>query len=114
MHPSNNAPGRSEDDESSVVDQLGAVLRSLVPSSDGHQTDESGRSQRSTPESDEDYVRLILDSNDGRVKQATVAQKTGWSDAKVSRLLCQMEDAGEIERYRIGREKVVTLPDNSR
>lgn len=61
---------------------------------------------------DEELVHEFLDANGGRVKQATIASRTDWSEAKVSRLLSSMEAAGDIERYRIGREKVVTRPDS--
>ena len=59
----------------------------------------------------EEYVREILEANDGRLRQQRIKQYTGWSAASVSRLLGRMEDSGTITRFRIGNEKVVCVPD---
>lgn len=59
----------------------------------------------------EEYVLALIESNDRRLKQQTICDHTGWSDGTVSRILTEMEDAGIISRLRIGREKVVFLPD---
>ena len=61
--------------------------------------------------SDEERVRQLLERNGGRMKQASIVAETGWSDAKVSQLLSQMDDDDEIEKLRIGRENLITLPD---
>ncbi|MEM4781433.1 MAG: hypothetical protein QXG03_07740 [Halalkalicoccus sp.] len=59
--------------------------------------------------SDEERVLRLLEANDGRMKQATIVTETDWSNAKVSQLLSAMEEAGEIEKLRIGRENLITL-----
>ncbi|RKD93308.1 hypothetical protein ATJ93_2926 [Halopiger aswanensis] len=61
--------------------------------------------------SDEERVHRMLKRNGGRMKQATIVKETGWSNAKVSQLLSQMDDDGEIEKLRIGRENLITLPE---
>ncbi|MDL5363561.1 hypothetical protein [Halalkalicoccus sp. NIPERK01] len=61
--------------------------------------------------SDEERVIRLLEANDGRMKQATIVVETDWSNAKVSQLLSSMEDDGEIEKLRIGRENLITLAD---
>ncbi|WP_425601058.1 helix-turn-helix transcriptional regulator [Halosolutus halophilus] len=61
--------------------------------------------------SDEERVHRMLKRNGGRMKQASIVKETGWSNAKVSQLLSQMDDDGEIEKLRIGRENLITLPD---
>ncbi|MHC3438108.1 helix-turn-helix transcriptional regulator [Natrialbaceae archaeon A-gly3] len=61
--------------------------------------------------SDEERVHHLLRKNGGRVKQATIVEETGWSNAKVSQLLSKMDDNGEIEKLRIGRENLITLPE---
>ncbi|ADJ13766.1 helix-turn-helix transcriptional regulator [Halalkalicoccus jeotgali] len=59
--------------------------------------------------SDEERVIRLLEVNDGRMKQATIVIETDWSNAKVSQLLSLMEEDGEIEKLRIGRENLITL-----
>ena len=61
--------------------------------------------------SDEERVERLLERNDGRMKQASIVDETGWSNAKVSQLLSSMDDAGRIEKLRIGRENLISLPD---
>jgi len=60
--------------------------------------------------SDEERVLRLLNLNNGRMKQATIVSETGWSNAKVSQLLSKMDDDDEIEKLRIGRENLITLP----
>jgi uncharacterized membrane protein len=61
--------------------------------------------------SDEERVERLLERNDGRMKQATIVKETGWSNAKVSQLLSAMDDDGRIDKLRIGRENLISFPD---
>ncbi len=61
--------------------------------------------------SDEERVERLLERNDGRMKQATIVTETGWSNAKVSQLLSAMAENGRIEKLRIGRENLISLPE---
>ncbi|ELY92832.1 hypothetical protein C483_06782 [Natrialba hulunbeirensis JCM 10989] len=61
--------------------------------------------------SDEERVQRMLAGNGGRMKQAAIVSETGWSNAKVSQLLSQMDEDGQIEKLRIGRENLITLPE---
>jgi hypothetical protein len=61
--------------------------------------------------SDEERVEHLLDRNGGRMKQARIVKETGWSDAKVSQLLSTMADEGRVEKLRLGRENLISLPD---
>jgi len=61
--------------------------------------------------SDEERVERLLRQNDGRMKQAKIVEETRWSNAKVSQLLSGMADEGRIEKLRIGRENLISLPD---
>ncbi|MFC6716886.1 helix-turn-helix transcriptional regulator [Natrialbaceae archaeon GCM10025810] len=61
--------------------------------------------------SDEERVLRLLRQNGGRMKQASIVKETGWSNAKVSQLLSKMDDDDEIEKLRIGRENLITLPE---
>ncbi|WP_255194992.1 helix-turn-helix transcriptional regulator [Halorarius litoreus] len=61
--------------------------------------------------SDEERVEYLLEQNGGRMKQANIVKETGWSNAKVSQLLSAMDEAGRIDKLRIGRENLISLPD---
>ncbi|MFB6252566.1 MAG: helix-turn-helix transcriptional regulator [Halobellus sp.] len=62
--------------------------------------------------SDEERVEHLLEQNGGRMKQATIVDETGWSDAKVSQLLSTMADEGRVNKLRLGRENLISLPDD--
>ncbi|MDG5777582.1 hypothetical protein QA599_14085 [Haloarculaceae archaeon H-GB1-1] len=61
--------------------------------------------------SDEERVERLLEQNGGRMKQANIVKETGWSNAKVSQLLSAMADDGRIEKLRLGRENLISFPD---
>jgi len=61
--------------------------------------------------SDEERVEALLEQNGGRMRQADIVAETDWSDAKVSQLLSRMADEGSVEKLRLGRENVISLPD---
>ncbi len=61
--------------------------------------------------SDEERVHRLLRQNGGRMKQGSIVDETGWSNAKVSQLLSKMDEDGEIDKLRIGRENLITHPD---
>lgn len=86
--------------------------------------DEGGNAQMTTPAdagsteravdtellSDEERVETLLEQHGGRMRQAAIVEETDWSDAKVSQLLSRMADEGQIEKLRLGRENVISLP----
>jgi hypothetical protein len=61
--------------------------------------------------SDEERVEHLLEQNGGRMKQASIVKETGWSDAKVSQLLSAMAEEDRINKLRLGRENLISLPD---
>jgi len=61
------------------------------------------------PIRDEERIRRLLSSHEGRLKQSQIVDGTEWSKSKVSRLLSSMEDDEEITRIRLGRENLVCL-----
>ncbi|GGM58007.1 hypothetical protein J2752_001068 [Halarchaeum rubridurum] len=61
--------------------------------------------------SDEERVERLLRENGGRMKQGDIVSETKWSDAKVSQLLSAMAEEGRVEKLRIGRENLISLPD---
>jgi len=62
--------------------------------------------------SDEERVEYLLEQNGGRMKQANIVEETGWSDAKVSQLLSSMAEAGRVDKLRLGRENLISLPED--
>jgi MYXO-CTERM domain-containing protein len=61
--------------------------------------------------SNEECVRQLLEANDGRVKQQDVVEDLGWTEAKTSRVVNEMHEAGELKVFRLGRENVLSLPE---
>ncbi|WP_224333061.1 helix-turn-helix transcriptional regulator [Haloprofundus halobius] len=61
--------------------------------------------------SDGERVERLLERNGGRMRQANIVKETKWSDAKVSQLLSSLADEDRIEKLRLGRENLISLPD---
>ncbi|MFB6269761.1 MAG: hypothetical protein ABEH83_07445 [Halobacterium sp.] len=61
--------------------------------------------------SDEERVEALLREHGGRMKQSKIVEETRWSTAKVSQLLSSMAEDGRVEKLRIGRENLISLPD---
>ncbi len=59
--------------------------------------------------SDEDRVLQLLEDNGGRMKQVDIVEATEWSKSKVSMLLSDMADEGEISKLRVGRENIISM-----
>jgi hypothetical protein len=58
--------------------------------------------------SDEDRVMGLLEDAGGRMKQVNIVEETGWSKSKVSMLLSEMEEEGQISKLRVGRENIIS------
>ena len=63
--------------------------------------------------SNEEQVLRLLERNGGRLKQADVADALGWTDAKTSQVTTELREEGNLEAFRLGRENVLELPDES-
>jgi len=59
--------------------------------------------------SDEDRVVAMLEERGGRMRQVQIVEETEWSKSKVSMLLSDMADEGEISKLRVGRENIISL-----
>lgn len=57
--------------------------------------------------SDRDVVHSLLSEGDSRMRQSAIVERTGWSKAKVSRLLGEMDEDGTIVKVQVGRENVI-------
>jgi hypothetical protein len=64
--------------------------------------------------SNEERVVELLDRNGGRMRQQEVASALDWTDAKTSQVVTSMREAGDLDSFRLGRENVLTLPDEER
>ncbi|MFC7228166.1 hypothetical protein N0B31_12205 [Salinirubellus salinus] len=100
------------------VDDGGAIAAGVAGGESGDGEPEPEPAPEPEPEpvdtellSDEERVEHLLEWNGGRMKQANIVDETGWSNAKVSQLLSAMDEAGRIDKLRIGRENLISLPD---
>lgn len=60
---------------------------------------------------DDEFVCSLIERRGGRMKQSQIVDSTGWSKAKVSRVLTRLDEDGSIEKLRVGRENLVELSD---
>jgi hypothetical protein len=99
---SGSAPGESD-----------SSVGTPVPPGDAETGDDADEEDEidETLLSDEERVMRLLESNGGRMKQANIVKETGWSNAKVSQLLSSMDENDQVDKLRIGRENLITLPD---
>lgn len=82
----------------------------------GEPADPSAADASSVPAdlaTDEDRVRALLERNDGRMRQAAIAEELDWSASKTSRVVSGMADENAVEKLRIGRENVIDLLEES-
>ncbi len=60
---------------------------------------------------DEDKILALLRTSGGTMRQSEVTERCGFSKAKTSQLLTALEKAGNLTRYKKGRDKIVTLKE---
>lgn len=60
---------------------------------------------------DLEVVLELIRKSGGRITQKELREKLGWSEAKLSLVLTDLEGRGLIEKYRKGRGNVVFLKD---
>lgn len=82
----------------------------------GRRATDSGTSSAATVRNrrlkpDERYLVRLIATHGGRLRQSEIVERLDWSKSKVSRLLSNLEAAGEIEKVDVGRENVVVLED---
>lgn len=84
--------------------EIGLVARDM------REPDEPEPIQADELRTDEQHIQLLLEKRGGTVYQGELAEATGWSKAKVSRVLSGMEADGTVVRFRVGRQKIACLP----
>lgn len=65
-------------------------------------------------QTDADRVVALLAENGGQMKQTAIAAELDWSPSKTSRTLSDLADEDRIEKLRLGRENVISLPDSDK
>jgi hypothetical protein len=60
--------------------------------------------------SNEERVLRLLERRGGRVKQKAVVDEFDWTEAKTSQVVGSLREQGKIESFRLGRENVLSLP----
>ncbi|WP_408956814.1 hypothetical protein [Natrinema sp. 74] len=105
-------PEPAPDAESPRVD---SAETELPPSAttDAEQADATATDDAPDPEllSNEEQVLRLLRERGGRLKQQTVVEELDWTDAKTSKVVSGLREAGKLESFRLGRENVLSLPD---
>jgi len=107
--------GGTDDDDGETAVTDGASAESAAETGSGGPTDDGAAATDEAVDtellSDEERIERLLETNGGRMKQATIVKETEWSNAKVSQLLSAMDEAGRIDKLRIGRENLISFPD---
>ncbi|MFD1586296.1 helix-turn-helix transcriptional regulator [Halorientalis brevis] len=98
----------SSSDGGTVTDAAGTASAATEPVDHDEQPDDEIDEELL---SDEERIERLLDQNGGRMKQANIVTETGWSNAKVSQLLSAMDEEDRIDKLRIGRENLISFPD---
>lgn len=86
----------------------GGTVADDAASRDG---EDSGEAPPAELLSNEERVIQLLEANGGRMKQQAVVAELDWTEAKTSQVVNGMQDDGEIDVFRIGRENVLRLPE---
>ena len=79
---------------------------------DGEAEDEAAPPADEELLSNEEQVLRLIEREGGRMKQKRVAEELDWTDAKTSQVTTGLRDEGELDGFRLGRENVLSLPDD--
>lgn len=63
--------------------------------------------------SNEEQVLRLVEDRGGRMKQQEVVEELGWTDAKTSKVVSGLREEGKLESFRLGRENVLSLPEET-
>ena len=87
--------------------------RGAMTTTDGPKTSEIGTEATPPDEllSNEEQVLRLVEENGGRIKQQTVVEELGWTDAKTSQVVRELRETDRLESFRLGRENVLRLPE---
>ncbi len=68
-----------------------------------------GSLQTQVLQTEEDKILNLLKTQGGTMRQSEITRQLHFSKAKTSQLLSQLENEGELTRYKKGRDKIVTI-----
>ena len=93
-----------------------SILRSLFPTTFESVPASAAETRIEQPDDhayipDETRVLNLLQESGGMTWQEEIRASFDWSPSKTSRRLSELEDSERVNRYQIGRRKVVCLPD---
>jgi len=96
-----------------LANTAGDTAESAHAGTDGPRAYKTYLSPETPPQllSDEGKIVRLLVANNGRIRQHRIADETGWSKSKVSRICSQMHADGTIEKRSVGRENVIVFAD---
>jgi len=60
-----------------------------------------------------EFALELLEAHDGKLPQKAFVDQLDWSKSKVSRMLTELEEDGEIVRISLGQEKIVYAPEQA-
>jgi hypothetical protein len=93
------------------ADAVGSAPSGVHRSEPESESDAGGAGWRSDPTYVERASVLdVLEANGGRLWQRELVELTDRPSSTISRWLCALEEADEVQRIQIGREKLVFLP----
>lgn len=92
---------------------FGSGVDAAAPAGDQPQSAPVTENEAQQPvRTDEERVLDCIAAHGGRVKQAAIAEEFDWSASKTSRVISSMADDGAVEKIQLGRENLVTLPED--
>lgn len=95
---------------------LGMLVLATRRGGDDHQDRPPVAGDEAVPDellSNEEHVLTTLEQHGGRLKQQELAEMLDWTDPKTSRVVGSLRDDEAVEVFRLGRENVVSLPDQN-
>lgn len=99
------------------TESAAATATDVEPGDAENANDEETEDETSPPVdeellSNEEQVLRLIEREGGRMKQKRVAEELDWTDAKTSQVTTGLRDEGELDGFRLGRENVLSLPDD--
>lgn len=98
--------------ESGAASEPSGPAAAESPTEPSPTTEQKAEPDEPAGRTDRELILDILESNEGRMKQARIVDETGWSKSKVSMLLSEMEEEEAISKLRVGRENIISLSGN--
>jgi len=92
--------------------RLGAALgRHESDADDGASGDAEPTTEPPPIPTNRGRVLELLQEHGGRMLQSDIVEQTDWSKSKVSRVLSDMDEAGEVAKIDVGRGNLIALPE---